>query len=154
MATLKPCPRCKRLIPYGWSYCPDCKPVVDAEREEAKARKAEYLRKKYNKAYNKKRAQDDPKYRTFRNSKAWKQTSKAKLKACEWRCESGVSPKCPGLACEVHHIKPLKTPEGWEHRLDWDNLMGVCVLCHNILDGKTYKGRKDDGVIDLRTLEK
>lgn len=155
MAIMKPCPRCKRLIPNGWTYCPDCKPMAEAEREAAKERRAEYLRKKYNQKYNRQRAQDDPKYRTFRNSKAWKQTSKAKLQACGWKCEAGVSPDCPGLACEVHHIKPIKTPEGWDLRLEWSNLLGVCIQCHNILDGKTFRKKKqDDGVIDLRTLER
>lgn len=154
MALMKKCPRCKRLIPYGWAYCPDCAPIVEAERAAAKEHKAELQRKKYNKTYNQKRAQDDPKYRTFRNSKAWKQTSKAKLQACEWKCEARVSPNCTGLACEVHHIKPIKTPEGWDKRLDWSNLMGVCTQCHNILDNKTFKGRKDEGVIDLRTVER
>lgn len=153
MALVKPCPRCKRLIPYGWSYCPDCKLVVEAQRQEAKEHKAAYLRKKYNKTYNQKRKADDPKYRQFRNSKAWKQTSKAKLQACNWKCESGVSPSCSGLACEVHHVVPLKDPRGWDRRLDWSNLMGVCVQCHNVLDGKTFKGKKDEGVIDLRKLE-
>ena len=154
MAVMKPCPRCKKLIPNGWIYCPDCKPIADAEREAAKARKAEYLRKKYNEKYNRKRAQDDPKYRQFRNSKAWKLTSKAKLAACGWQCEAKVSPDCKGLACEVHHIKPIKTPEGWDRRLDWDNLQGVCIPCHNVLDNKTFKGKKDEGVIDLKTLKR
>lgn len=154
MALMKPCPRCKRLIPYGWSYCPDCKPIAEADLEAAKEHREEYRRKKYNQRYNQKRAQEDPKYRTFRNSKAWKLTSKAKLQSCGWKCEARVSPDCPGLACEVHHIKPLKTPEGWDKRLDWSNLMGVCIQCHNILDGKTYKEKKENGVIDLRTLER
>jgi hypothetical protein len=151
---MKPCPKCKRMIPYGWIYCPDCKPLADAAREEAKARAAEHRRKAYNKRYNARRAEEDPKYRTFRNSKAWRQTSKAKLQACGWKCESGVSPDCKGLACEVHHIKPIKTPEGWDKRLDWDNLMGVCIQCHNVLDGKNFKRKQDDGVIDLKTLER
>ena len=150
MAILKPCPKCKRLIPHGWSYCPDCKPIAEAEREAAK----EQRRLQYNKKYNQRRSQEDPKYRTFRNSKAWRTTSKAKLQACGWECEAGVSPDCPGLACEVHHIKPLKTPEGWDRRLDWSNLMGVCVQCHNILDGKNFKKKQDEGVIDLRTVKR
>lgn len=154
MALAKPCPRCGRLILYGMRYCPECTPEAEAEQAAAKERRTEYLRKKYNKQYNAKRSQEDPKYRTFRNSKAWKNTSRAKLQACEWRCEARVSPDCPGLACEVHHIKPLKTPEGWNRRLDWENLQGVCVQCHNILDGKTFKKKNDDGVIDLRTLER
>ena len=154
MAIVKACPRCGRTVPYGWSYCPECKPIAEAERAAAMERRAEYRRKKYNAQYNARRAQDDPKYRAFRNSKAWKNTSKGKLQACGWKCESGVSPNCTGLACEVHHIIPIKIPEGWEKRLDWDNLMGVCVQCHNILDGKNFKRKTDDGIIDLKTLER
>lgn len=154
MALLKPCPRCKKLIPQGWAYCPDCKPIAEAQRAEAKQHRAEQLRKKYNKRYNSRRALEDPKYRTFRNSQEWKLTSKAKLKACGWKCEARLHPDCPGLACEVHHIKPLKTPEGWDKRLDWSNLMGVCVLCHNILDGKNFKKKQDDEVIDLRNVKR
>lgn len=154
MAVAKPCPRCGRLILYGMTYCPTCKPIAEAEQAEAREYRQEQKRKRANQRYNQRRGQEDPKYRTFRNSKAWKATSRAKLQACGWQCESGVSPDCPGLACEVHHIKPLKTPEGWERRLDWSNLLGVCVQCHNILDGKTYKGKNMDGVIDLKTLER
>ena len=61
---------------------------------------------------------------------------------------------CKRMACEVHHIQPLKTPEGWERRLDWDNLQGVCVACHNILDGKQGKRRQTPGVVDLREIER
>jgi len=154
MAVLKPCPRCKRLIPVGWTYCPDCKPIADAEREKNKERNLELIRAKQNKLYNKKRKQEDPKYKQFRNSKAWKETSRAKLDSCEWKCESGISPNCTGLACEVHHIEPLKTPEGWNRRLDWSNLMGVCTAGHNILDEKNFgKKEKYKGVIDLRSLK-
>ena len=153
MPVWKPCPRCKTLIPQGSYYCKDCKPIADAEKEAAQARKAELRRKRYNKAYNQKRSQDDPKYRAFRNSKAWKMTSKGKLASIGYRCEARVSPDCTGIACEVHHIKPIRTPEGWDKRLEWENLMGVCIQCHNILDGKNFKRKKNDGVIDMRTLE-
>lgn len=150
---LKPCPRCKRMIPYGQTYCPDCKPIAEAEREEARERKAALRAKKYNKEYNRRR---DPKYAAFYRSKAWKMTSKAKLQQCGYKCEARVDQECKRkqrTACEVHHVKPLKTPEGWELRLEWSNLMGVCIQCHNILDNKTFQ-RKDEGVIDLRTVER
>jgi len=147
---MKPCPRCKRMIEYGPTYCPTCKPIVEAERVEAQERKAAYRAKKYNKEYNQRR---DPKVGAFYRSKAWKMTSRAKLQQCGFKCEGGL-PGCGRIACEVHHIKPLKTPEGWELRLEWSNLMGVCIQCHNILDGKTFKRKKDEGVIDLRTVER
>lgn len=147
---LKPCPRCKRMIPYGLTYCPDCRPRAEAEREEARERRAALRAKKYNKEYNQRR---DPKYAAFYRSKAWKMTSKAKLQGVGYLCEARL-PGCGKIACEVHHIKPLKTPEGWELRLEWSNLQGVCIQCHNKLDNKTFKRKDDEGVIDLRTVER
>lgn len=150
---LHPCPRCKRLVPVGVAYCEDCKPVAEAQAAEAVERRQAYKRAKYNRAYNKRRNLDDPKYRKFRNSKEWKITSRAKLQDCGYRCEAGLD-GCTKLAVEVHHIKPIKTPEGWDARLEWDNLMGVCIGCHNILDGKTFKRKSTPGVIDLSVLER
>lgn len=143
---LKPCPKCKRLIPCGLSYCPTCKPIAEAEWEAAK----EHNAKQRQRIYNRKR---DPRYLTFYRSKAWRLTSKEKLRQISYKCEAKLE-GCGLIACEVHHIKPLKTPEGWERRLDWSNLMGVCIQCHNILDGKTFGRSKDDGVIDLRMITK
>ena len=151
MAVLKACPRCRTLIPHGLAYCETCAPIAEAERQAKRERRAEYLNKKYNRAYNAKRAQDDPKYRQFRNSKAWKATSRAKLQECSYRCEAKLE-GCQRLACEVHHVEPITTPAGWAKRREWSNLMGVCITCHNILDGKTYKRKKQEGVIDLRDV--
>ena len=136
------------MMPYGPPYCPECKPIAEAERLEAMERKAAYRAKKYNRAYNKRR---DPKYATFYRSKAWKATSRTKLQQCGYKCEAQLQ-GCNRIACEVHHVKPLKTPEGWEERLEWSNLIGVCISCHNILDNKTFKRKKEEGVIDLRTV--
>lgn len=147
---LKQCPRCRRMIPQGLPYCPDCQPIAAEEREKAREHRAEKLRQKYNRSYN---ARRDPKYAAFYNSKPWRMTSKAKLQESRYKCEARLD-GCAGLAVEVHHIKPLKTPEGWDQRLVWGNLMSVCVQCHNVLDGKTFKRKKDEGVIDLRQIEK
>ena len=144
--TYKPCPRCKRLIPAGASYCTDCKPLAEAAREEAREHNARMRQKQYNR-------RRDPKYLTFYRSKAWRATSKSKLQACGYKCEAKLE-GCGRIACEVHHIKPLKAPEGWEKRLEWSNLMGVCIQCHNILDGKNFGRKKDDDVVDLRTIER
>ena len=149
---LKICPRCKKMVPYGQAYCKDCQPIVTAERAEAMEQRAALRAKKYNKEYNKKR---DPKYAAFYRSKPWKATSKSKLDSCGYKCEARLDDKCGRIACEVHHIKPLKTPEGWAERLEWSNLVGVCVHCHNILDGKNFKRRQeDDGVIDMSTIKR
>ena len=147
---VKACPRCKRLIPHGLAYCPECAPIAEAQRIEAQERKAEHRRKKYNQKYNRQR---DPKYTQFYNSKDWRVLSKAKLQDCEYRCEARLA-GCKRIACEVHHIKPIKTPEGWDLRLDWDNLQGVCISCHNILDGKTFRRAGGGDVLDMREITK
>ena len=144
-----PCPRCKRLIPVGVTYCEDCKPIAEAQAAEAKERRQAYKRAQYNKAYNQRR---DPKYLQFYRSKEWRLLSKTKLQSCGYKCEAKLE-GCGHLAVEVHHKKPIKTEEGWTERLEWDNLMGVCIGCHNILDGKTFKKKAQPGVIDLKTLK-
>ena len=32
---LHPCPRCKRLVPVGVSYCEACRPEAEAQAQEA-----------------------------------------------------------------------------------------------------------------------
>ena len=148
MAT-HPCPRCKRLIPVGVAYCDTCRPVAEAQAQEAIERRQAYRRAKYNREYNQRR---DPKYGRFYNSQDWRTLSRTKLQDCGYKCEAKLD-GCQRLAVEVHHKQPIKTPEGWDARLDWDNLMGVCIACHNVLDGKTFKKRELPGVIDLKTLK-
>lgn len=146
---LKACPRCKRMIPHGLPYCADCAPIAEAQRAEAKERRAEYKRKKYNKDYNRQR---DPKYQAFYGSKEWKITSRTKLQNAKYKCEAKLD-CCQGLAVEVHHIKALKTAEGWDRRLDWDNLQAVCTACHNKLD-KRFGTEAEPGVLDMREILK
>lgn len=139
MAVFKPCPRCKKLIPQGVQYCAQCAPLVEAKRAEYKAQ-AE-------RAYNRRRS---PIYKAFYNSKPWKVTSRARLSAAGYKCEARL-PGCAGLAVEVHHIKPIQTPEGWSARLEWDNLEAVCISCHN---ARHEKGKKvvPAGVLDVRAV--
>lgn len=145
-----PCPRCKRLIPVGVSYCEACKPIAEAQAAEAIERRQAYKRAKYSKSYNQRR---DPKYLQFYRSKEWRLLSRTKLQSCRYKCEAHLDEGCGRLAVEVHHIKPIKTPEGWEQRLEWENLQGVCTHCHNILDNKTFKRKEEPGVIDLKKLK-
>ena len=147
---LHPCPRCRRFIPVGVSYCEACKPIAEAQAKEAIERRQAYKRLKYNKQYNQRR---DPKYLQFYRSKEWRLLSRTKLSQCGYKCEAKLE-GCKVLAVEVHHKKPIKTPEGWDERLEWDNLMGVCINCHNILDGKNFKKKDEPGVIDLKNLKR
>lgn len=143
---MKPCPKCKRLIPCGLSYCPTCKPIAEAEWEAAKEHNAKLRQKKYN-------SRRDPKYLTFYRSKPWRLTSKAFLQAAGYKCQAKLE-GCQGIAVEAHHIKPIQTPEGWELRLDWHNLEAVCTACHNGRHPEKLKRQSEPGVIDLRTIKK
>ena len=61
---------------------------------------------------------------------------------------------CQGLATEVHHIKPIQTRDGWDKRLEWENLEAVCTSCHNGRHPEKFGRRKDDGVIDVRSVKR
>ncbi|MBR5865715.1 MAG: HNH endonuclease [Alistipes sp.] len=142
---LHPCPRCKRLIPVGLQYCPDCRPQVEAELE---SRRAENLKKK-TAAYNRKRS---AKYRAFYTSKEWRTLSRSYLREAAYKCEAHVHPECTGLAVEVHHKLPIQTEDGWQLRLEWDNLEAVCTKCHNVRHPEKGRGALPSGVIDLRSI--
>lgn len=116
---LKECYRCKRLIPYGLTYCEDCAPIVQAERE---ARQLESKRER-NRKYNKNR---DKKYIRFYGSVAWKTLSAKRLQDDGYKCV-----KCGKIASEVDHIIPIQTDDGWEKRLDYSNTQSLCLECHN-----------------------
>ena len=144
-----PCPRCKSMIPVGVPYCEACRPAAEAQAAEAIERRRAYKQAKYNRAYNKRR---DPKYQTFYRSKDWKVTSRAKLQAVAYKCEARL-PGCTKLAVEVHHTKPIQTPEGWDERLEWSNLEAVCTACHNGRHPEKLRRKAEPGVIDLRTIK-
>ena len=141
MSILHACPKCGELIPVGVSLCAACREMTDEKADRARSAK------KYN-------AQRDEERKRFYHSAAWLRTRRAKLNAAPM-CEAKL-PGCQHIACEVHHVKPLRTDEGWQRRLDWGGLMSVCTKCHNILDEKwgkaTAKRGKYDGdesVVDL-----
>lgn len=131
---LKSCNRCGNLIPYGSAYCKECTPIVEAERE---ARRAEY-NKESNKRYNKTR---DPKYVQFYNSVAWRMLSAKRLQDDGYRCAW-----CGKIATEVDHIKEIKTPEGWDLRLDYNNTRSLCHDCHDKRHNRFIKKRRPKGV--------
>lgn len=127
---LKACNRCGNLIPYGATYCNECRPIVQAERE-VRIRES---RLKSNKAYNKTR---DPKLTQFYNSIEWRTLSAKRLAddgyICAW---------CKGIASEVDHIQEIRTPEGWARRFDYSNLRSLCHDCHDKRHGRFVKKNK------------
>lgn len=116
---LKQCSRCKKLMPYGRTYCETCAPIVEAEREERLAKS----KRKYNREYNKRR---DPKYGAFYRGKAWRLLARRRIQDDGYKCV-----KCGAFATEVDHIIPIQTPDGWDRRYDYDNLQSLCTRCHN-----------------------
>ena len=127
---LKTCGRCGNLIPYGRVYCGTCTPIVEAERE-ARLRES---RLKSNRKYNEGR---DPKYTRFYNSIEWRTLSAKRLQDDGYRCLW-----CRGIATEVDHIQEIKTPDGWDRRLDYDNLRSLCHDCHDKRHGRFIKKDK------------
>lgn len=119
------CAKCKIPIKNPASYCEKCLPVIIKQREQYKLDS--------NKRYNKQR---DPKYKEFYNSKEWKILKEKKLQDEQYQCE-----RCHKLAVEVHHIKPIQTEEGWQLRLNYNNLESLCVDCHNFRH-KRFQRRK------------
>lgn len=116
---LKSCGRCGKLIPYGITYCSECRPIVEAERE---ARRLESKRES-DRRYNKTR---DPKYVRFYNSVDWRTLSAKYTQDKGYKCE-----RCGRFATQVHHKQAIQTPQGWDRRLDYDNLELLCTQCHN-----------------------
>ena len=117
---LKSCNRCGNLFPYsGVGYCDKCMPIV-REGREARIQEA---KRKNNREYNKTR---DPKYIRFYNSNEWRSLSAKRLQDDGFRCAW-----CGKIADEVDHIVEIKTPDGWERRLDYDNTRSLCHTCHN-----------------------
>ena len=124
---LKACNRCGNLIPYGGTHCSTCLPIVQAERED-RIREA---RLKSNRKYNKTR---DPKYSQFYNSGEWRTLSAKRLSDDGFRCAW-----CKAIATEVDHIVEIKTPEGWDRRLDYTNTRSLCHDCHDKRHGRFKK---------------
>lgn len=116
---LKSCGRCGNLIPYGGTYCPTCKPIVEEERERRRSETMKAINRRYNKTR-------DPKYGRFYNSVDWRTLSRKRLQDDGYKCVM-----CGAFASEVDHIIPIQTPEGWERRLYYDNTRSLCLDCHN-----------------------
>lgn len=125
----KTCSRCGRLMPYGNTYCETCKPIMDkiiAERI-AESKRAS------NRKYNKGRVGI---YTRFYNSKDWRVLSLSRLQYDNYKCLH-----CGKIASEVDHIIPIQSPDGWELRLDFNNLQSLCLDCHNKKHNRFVKKR-------------
>ena len=141
--TYKPCPRCKKLIPNGMAYCPECSPIAVQALQEKRNHNRKLRQKRYNQSRN-------SQYIKFYNSKDWRILSRTKLERVFWKCEAHLE-GCTGIAVEVHHIKPIQTEEGWNFRLDWNNLEAVCVHCHNLRHPEKFF-KTEAGIVDMKKI--
>jgi len=68
----------------------------------------------------------------FYNSRRWRKTSKY-IKTIKY----GICEKCGGVGTEVHHIIHLNDAniDDYNISLNPDNLMLLCVPCHNKIHG-------------------
>ena len=128
---IKLCAKCRKPIKYPNRFCSDCNEIYK-EEEENNIR----LR---NKRYNQTR---DKKYLIFYKSIDWNLLKNKKLQDTKYKCERCQELGKHTLAAEVHHLKPIQTEEGWELRLDYNNLKSVCIECHNWYH-KRFQKRKE-----------
>lgn len=117
----KICRNCKKIISYPNSYCDECKSLKEQEHVKR------YYKKK-----------TDPKFQKFYKSKEWDLLKRKKMSDAKYKCEYEG---CKQYATEVHHKKPIQTEEGWIRRLDYSNLMCVCLKHHNLLHDR-FKERR------------
>ena len=59
-------------------------------------------------------------------------------------CQLRLSPRCTGIATEVHHIKELESNP--DLGLSLDNLISCCWYCHEETKTKASKPKKVSGV--------
>ena len=111
----KQCPRCRKIIPYGMPSCEACRPAIEEQAEQAKAKRNRY--------YDDKRR--DARSKAFYNSPAWRMLSHTVLQRDEYRCQICHDE----IASEVHHVEPIRT--AWDRRLDPTNCISICTACHN-----------------------
>ena len=117
---IKYCPMCRKPMPYGKIYCNDCSALNVRSKKHA----IEYNRSR------------DKKYSSFYNSAAWKRLCAKKLSDCNYQCEICRGKGIIKIAEDIHHKMPIK--KDWDKRLDYDNLLAVCVACHNRIEPKNY----------------
>ncbi len=139
---MKICRNCGALIPYPYAYCNKCQEDYNVQREK----QIKIAKKKYDANYNKYKR--NPEHVRFYNSIEWKILKEKYLQDQQYRCEKcaelhQLNPKYKRkVAVEVHHVKWLSTPEGWDRRLDYTNLMALCHKHHDEIHGRFQRKTK------------
>lgn len=118
MMLKKFCPHqgCKELIPQNQAYCAKHDNRADYNRD---------IRKGIDKQY------DD-----FYHEPTWKRVRMQAVIRDHGLCVECLKQGKIAQYHVVHHIRPVKTPGGWQHRYDINNLVCVCEACHQRLHGE------------------
>ncbi|HAC5626866.1 TPA: HNH endonuclease [Listeria monocytogenes] len=82
------------------------------------------------KSYEKERARAEAERTKFYKSRLWQKNRYQQL-IREPLCERCKANDIVVQAVIVHHIVDTNTLEGWERRLDPENLESICFACHN-----------------------
>lgn len=86
----------------------------------------------------------------FYKRPAWRRVRLQALQRDHYMCQLRLSPRCTGIATEVHHIKELESHP--DLGLNLDNLTSCCWYCHEETKTKTKtsKPKKGSGVRVIR----
>lgn len=109
---------CRTKVPLGTMYC---------DKHKGDSGKEYNKRVRYSKS--------NSKYSKFYHTPEWRKTRKAKLLETPY-CEVCMQEGITRPAQLVHHVIELKDPQGWELRLDTDNLQSICYTHHNMIEHK------------------
>lgn len=124
MTLMKLCPRCRKLIPAGQTYCDDCAVVVDKERHRA---------------YN--HGRRDVREQQFYKSKGWR--SLVRLLAVKYHGLCAMSYVIDHRIIPyqtMHHIIPIK--DDWSRRLDPMNVVPLSESWHQRIESAYRNGFK------------
>lgn len=90
---------------------------------------------------NAKHEQD--KLNKFYRSYQWRKLKELKRKDILYQCEICSFLGKIGFSDEVHHVLKISTPLGWNDRLTYEGLLGVCVMHHREIDKLELKSKEE-----------
>ena len=117
---------CRVLVPYDRQYC-DKHMNIQAKQYN------KYKRQGDARTANGKTEKDIEK---FYNSSLWKKTRKLILIRDAYICQSCLRKGILHEANMVHHKIEIRSPGGWKHRLNMENLEAINRVCHNQIEHK------------------
>ena len=124
---------CRELIRLGERYCDKHKNYNDKQyNKQIRHNKALQANGKTNKEIA-----------DFYNSRDWKNRREQVLIRDNFLCQNCLRNGVISTATIVHHKRELRAKDGWEHRLEMNNLESICQSCHNHVDHEwSQKNRK------------